>query len=88
MDDGDAKSAEVEMRPARPWDLFDKDVGRVKADVAAARLDICKGCDRYLSFMHLCAECGCIMDAKALLPNAYCPLHKWSTAPAAPTEDG
>lgn len=84
----DATGSEGEPRPARPWDLFDEDIGRVTADVAAARLALCKGCDRYFALMHLCAECGCVMDAKVRLPNAYCPLHKWSTAEKAPPEDG
>jgi len=66
-------------RQARPWDLFDKDIGRVTDDVARARLKICNGCDRYMSFTHQCRECGCFMDAKVKLPNAYCPLYKWNT---------
>ena len=76
-----------EERPARPWDLWNKDIGRVAEEVTAARLAVCKGCDRYFSLMHLCVECGCVMEAKALLPNAYCPLRKWTTAPAAPRDD-
>lgn len=83
-----ARDPEGEPRPARPWDLFDEEIGRVTAEVAAARLALCKGCDRYFALMHLCAECGCVMDAKARLPNAYCPLHKWNTAEKAPPEDG
>lgn len=71
-------------RPARPWDLFDEEIGRVEAAVAEARLELCKGCDRYFSLTHQCMECGCVMNAKVKLPNAFCPLRKWSTAAAAP----
>lgn len=64
-------------RPARPWDLFNKNLGRVETTVAQARLEICKQCPKYLSLTHQCIECGCIMNAKVKLPNASCPLHKW-----------
>jgi rRNA maturation protein Nop10 len=81
MSDNDTKP-----RPARPWDLFDEEIGRVETAVAEARLELCKACDRYLSLTHQCKECGCIMNAKVKLPNAFCPLQKWSTAAAAPSE--
>jgi hypothetical protein len=64
-------------RPATPFDLFNKAIGRVETVVAAERLDICKTCDRYISLTHQCKECGCIMNAKTKLPNASCPLGKW-----------
>lgn len=64
-------------RPARPWDLFNKKIGRVTDIVAEERLDICKQCDKYISLTHQCKECGCIMNTKTKLPNASCPLGKW-----------
>jgi hypothetical protein len=64
-------------RPARPWDLFNKKIGRVTDIIAKERLDICKQCDRYVALTHQCKECGCIMNAKTKLPNATCPLGKW-----------
>ena len=67
-------------RPARPWDLFNKNIGRVETDIAEKRLAICKACPKYVSLTHQCLECGCIMNAKVKLPNASCPLHKWEEA--------
>jgi hypothetical protein len=64
-------------RPARPWDLFNKNIGRVETIVAEERLSICKACPEYISATHQCKECGCIMNLKTKLPNAECPLGKW-----------
>lgn len=67
---------ESKERPARPWDLFNKNIGRVETVIAADRLAICKQCPKLLPTGN-CTECGCFMSAKTKLPNAYCPLHKW-----------
>jgi hypothetical protein len=64
-------------RPARPWDMFNKNIGRVQTEVAEKRFEICKACDKYLKLTHQCIECGCLMNAKTKLPNAFCPLGKW-----------
>jgi hypothetical protein len=74
-------------RPASPWDFFDPQIGRVAEEVAHARLDICKVCEQYVSLLHLCSECGCVMNAKVKLPNAFCPLRKWNTAPSEQPHD-
>ena len=66
-----------ENRPARPWDIFNKNIGRVTESVAAKRFEICKQCPEYIKATHQCKECGCIMNLKTKLPNASCPLHKW-----------
>lgn len=66
-------------RSARPWDLFNKKIGRVSNDVYLKRLSICKECPEYIKTTHQCKKCGCIMTAKAKLPNAECPLKKWLT---------
>ena len=63
-------------RPARPWDLFNKNIGRVETEIAADRLAICKECPELLPTGN-CKKCGCFMSAKVKLPNASCPLHKW-----------
>lgn len=65
-------------RPARPWDLWNKNIGRVTTIVAEERFEICKACPNYVSLTHQCTECGCIMNAKVKLPNASCPIGKWS----------
>lgn len=64
-------------KTARPWDLFNKNIGRVKTEIADARFEICKACPKYLKLTHQCVECGCIMNAKVKLPHAECPLGKW-----------
>jgi hypothetical protein len=63
-------------RPARPWDLFNKNIGRVQTVIAEERFAICKACPKLLPTGN-CLECGCFMSAKTKLPNAWCPLHKW-----------
>lgn len=65
-------------RPARPWDLFNKNLGRVQTEVADERFSICKSCPELLPTGN-CKECGCFMSAKVKLPNAFCPLHKWES---------
>ena len=64
-------------RKASPWDLFNKNLGRVEEKMASERLSICKACPQYNSVTHQCKECGCFMNAKTKLPNAECPLGKW-----------
>ena len=67
----------MDNKPARPWDLFKKNVGRVEGPVADKRFEICKSCPEYIKLTHQCKKCGCIMNAKVKLPNASCPLGKW-----------
>jgi hypothetical protein len=66
-------------RPARPWDLFNKNIGRVETIVAEKRLSICETCPNFIKSTTQCKECGCIMKLKAKLPNASCPINKWGT---------
>lgn len=65
-------------RPARPWDLFNKNLGRVETVIAEERFEICKACPS-LAVPGTCKECGCVMALKVKLPNASCPLGKWDT---------
>lgn len=64
-------------RPARPWDLFNKNLGRVETEVAAERMTICNACEHLNETTKTCKECGCFMTAKTKLPNATCPIGKW-----------
>jgi hypothetical protein len=64
-------------RPARPWDIFNKNLQKVEGQMLEERLAICKECPSYIGATHQCKECGCIMNLKAKLPNAECPLGKW-----------
>jgi hypothetical protein len=74
-------------RPARPWDLFNKNLGRVQTDVADERYAICLSCPELVQATKTCKECGCFMTAKVKLPNAYCPLHKWDVVKVSITEE-
>jgi hypothetical protein len=48
------------------------------------RINTCKACPDLLKVIQTCKKCGCIVPAKALLPNATCPAGKWPQAPEAP----
>lgn len=65
-------------RPARPWDLFNKKIGRVTEDMAAERFEICLACPELIQLTKQCKKCGCLMESKTKLPNAECPIGKWS----------
>ena len=66
---------------AKPWDLFNKEIGRVEDSVQKHRYSICQSCERFFSMTNQCLECGCFMNLKTQLPNAECPLHKWGIEP-------
>jgi len=66
-----------EDRSAKPWDLFNRNIGRVATEVAQKRLDICKGCDHFIKVTAQCKKCSCFMTAKTKLPHAECPIGKW-----------
>lgn len=75
-------------RPARPWDLFNKNLGRVTTVVADERFSICKQCPEFISATGQCKKCGCLMYAKTRLPNASCPLGKWDKVYISYKEEG
>jgi hypothetical protein len=52
------------MRDARPWDLFNKNLGRVDDELAQERLEICKVCPELIKTTSQCKKCGCIMNLK------------------------
>lgn len=64
-------------RLAKPWDLVNKDIGRVSEEVKEHRLAICQACPYLFKISKQCRKCGCFMPAKASLPNASCPIDKW-----------
>lgn len=45
--------------------------------VAAERLKICEGCDRYRPESKICEICGCYMPLKTTMANMKCPIDKW-----------
>jgi hypothetical protein len=65
------------VKPAKPWDLLDPNVGRVTDEVKAERLSSCEGCEFFLKLSRNCLKCGCFMDLKTGLPHASCPVGKW-----------
>jgi hypothetical protein len=65
-------------RPARPWDLFNKNIQKVTKIEQQSRMAICKECPFFISITQQCTKCGCFMQAKTLLPDAECPVHKWA----------
>jgi hypothetical protein len=68
-----------EQRPARPWDLFNKNIGRVESVVAEKRMQVCLGCPELIKLTKQCKICKCFMESKTKLPNAYCPIGKWDS---------
>ena len=74
-------------RNARPWDLFNKNLGRVQTTIAEERYEICAVCPQLIKLTGQCKECGCFMQAKVKLPNAFCPLDKWKAVSISYTED-
>lgn len=71
-------------RPARPFDLFNKALGRVETEVASERMAVCRECPMFN--LGVCGECHCFMPLKTKLPNAECPLHKWGQVRVLDTE--
>lgn len=51
-------------------------IGREKQEIAAARLEICKGCEFYGAGVK-CGKCGCKFRAKVTDAKEVCPLGKW-----------
>jgi hypothetical protein len=78
---------DINDRSARPWDLFNRNVGRVKPEIAEGRLSICNDCEHLIKTTKTCKECGCFMSAKVKLPNAECPVGKWQRVPISITKE-
>jgi hypothetical protein len=60
----------------KPWDLFNGSE-RSPQEIAAYRLEICKGCEFFREKTQTCKKCGCFMKAKSMLLHAKCPVGKW-----------
>lgn len=67
----------MENKKARPWDLFNAKIEKVKGDISAERMSICLSCPELIKLTKTCKKCGCFMEAKTRLPHASCPLNKW-----------
>ena len=58
------------------WDLFNGSP-RTPEELAAYRLEICKGCEWFRKNTQTCKKCGCFMKLKTTLEKAKCPIGKW-----------
>jgi hypothetical protein len=65
-------------RKVRPWDLFNKKMGRVSSSIQNERMDICRACPELIKITSQCKKCGCFMKEKTKLADASCPLNKWN----------
>jgi hypothetical protein len=65
-----------DRKDVKPWDLIN---GSPKSpdELAAYRLEICKGCDFFRPKTQTCKKCGCFMKLKTTLEKAKCPIGKW-----------
>jgi hypothetical protein len=61
---------------AKPWHLLNKD-NYIDQKIADQRFSICLECPRLIKKTKQCRECGCFMELKTKLYNAYCPIGKW-----------
>ena len=50
---------------------------RLHNSLMESRLAICKSCEQLLLPQWQCKICGCLMQLKARIPMASCPLGKW-----------
>ena len=66
---------EDNQRDVKPWDLINGD--RSPEELAAYRLEICKGCEWFRQRTQTCKKCGCFMKLKTTLEKAKCPIGKW-----------
>ena len=64
-------------KPARPWDLFNRNIGRVEKKIKEERFSICQQFPRFIKLTGQCRECGCVMKLKTSLPHSTCPIGKW-----------
>lgn len=74
-------------RPARPWDLLNKNIEKVSGPIADERYAICKSCPELIQATKQCKKCGCFMVAKTKLPHASCPIGKWHAVKLSFEED-
>jgi hypothetical protein len=59
-----------------PFDLINGSP-RSPDELAAYRLEICKGCEWFRKNTQTCKKCGCFMKLKTTLEKAKCPIGKW-----------
>lgn len=65
------------LKPVRPWDIFNTNKIKVPLEVHEKRMSICKSCPFFIKITGQCRKCGCFMEAKTTLADAFCPENKW-----------
>lgn len=53
----------------------------VSESVKNDRLDICKGCEHYITVVSQCGICGCFLEAKTRLIGFHCALDQIGESP-------
>ena len=71
-----SKMSSNDQDEVRPWDLINGSP-RSQEELAAYRLEICRGCEHFSKLSLRCKKCGCFMKLKTQLEKAYCPIGKW-----------
>lgn len=61
---------------AKPWDILNPDK-RTSENIHNNRMDICNKCEYLINMTKQCKKCGCFMEIKTKIDNAYCPIGKW-----------
>lgn len=61
---------------AKPWDILDPSK-RTNEEKALSRMDICENCEFFIKITSQCKKCGCFMNIKTRIEEAYCPIGKW-----------
>lgn len=78
---------DIPNRPARPWDIFNKNLNNIAPAIAEERINICQSCEFFVKATRQCKKCGCFMDMKTKLLNAECPVGKWGQITVSMTEE-
>jgi hypothetical protein len=60
-----------------PFDLLNPNSPKANDTLSSSRMEICSGCEKFITVTKQCLQCGCFMNMKTRLLNAKCPLGKW-----------
>jgi hypothetical protein len=71
------KEAKEGYKNTKPWDLLNSSTEFVNKNILRERLDVCESCPKFIKLTKQCKICMCIMPAKAMMADSFCPLHKW-----------
>jgi len=68
-----------DRRTARPWHAVTRPT--VPEPVRVARAAECAECPHYAPRSTRCGVCGCLMAVKCRIPDAECPIGRWTRWP-------